>query len=199
MTTEIAATIGATMGALASGLVSEGLLSRTLAVVAILAAAALLLRRTTTDLTMCGDDRPIGEWPGQIAGVAPAGTTGLPYRAERLPVGLSLMWLSGVMAGVAGASGGFLKTPVTSDLMGIPLKVAAATTTFTIGVTAAAGLVVFVLQGRIDPPAAAAVIVGSLVGGQAGARLQSLIPVAVMRTGLGLVLIGVAGLLWVSA
>lgn len=135
------------MGALASGLVAEAVLSRSLAVVALLAAVAML------------------------------------------------MWVSGVIAGVAGVGGGFLKTPVTSDLMGIPLRVAASTTTFTIGVTASAGLVVFAAQGRIEPQGGAAVIVGSLLGGQAGARLQALVPAPVMRVALGVVLVVVAGLL----
>lgn len=199
VTTEVAATLGATMGALASGLVSDALLARGLAVVAALAALAMLRRRGHGLLGRDGPPRTVGEWPGQIAGVAPHGQAGVVYNARRLPLGLGLMWVSGVVAGVAGASGGFLKTPVTSDVMGIPLKVAASTTTFTIGVTAAAGLVVFVLQGRIDPRAAAAVVAGSLIGGQVGARLQARAPTAVMRLGLGVVLVVVAVLLWASA
>lgn len=200
VTTEIAATLGAGMGALASGLISESLLSRCLGAVALLAAVAMLRRGTLADPTLNDDDPArIGEWPGQIAGVAPVGADRVRYRARRLPIGLAFMWLSGIMAGVAGASGGFLRTPVTSDLMGIPLKVAASTTTFTIGVTAAAGLVVFGVQGRIDPQAAAAVIVGSLVGGQAGARLQAFVPVAVIRVALGVALVLIAVLLWASS
>lgn len=200
VTTEIAATVGAGMGALASGMVSDTLLSRALAVVAVLAAAVMLRRGTVEGDPLPDEDRSrVGEWPGQIAGVAPAHGGRVPYRAARLPLALSLMWVAGVLAGVAGASGGFIKTPVTSDVMGIPLKVAAATTTFTIGVTAAAGLVVFWLQGRIDPRAAAAVIAGSLIGGQVGARLQSSVPVAVVRTGLTVVLMVVGGLLWAAS
>jgi len=53
------------------------------------------------------------------------------------------------------------------------MKVAAATTTFTVGITSSAALLVFALQGRIDVEASALVVVGSLVGGQAGAALQS--------------------------
>lgn len=200
VTTEIAATLGAGMGALASGLVSERLLIRSLAAVAVLAAVAMLRRAASDDAALAEEDPSrIGEWPGQIGGVAPVDGSRVPYRVRRVPLGLGLMWVSGIIAGVAGASGGFLKTPVVSDLMGIPLKVAAATTTFTIGVTAAAGLVVFGLQGRIEPRAAAAVIAGSLIGGQVGARLQSAVPVPVMRASLGVVLVIVAGLLWATS
>lgn len=198
--TEVAATLGATMGALASGLVGEALLTRSLAVVAVMAAAAMLRRRSQEDVDLIDEDPGrVGEWPGQIAGATLADGVAVPYRARRLPAGLVLMWVSGVVAGVAGASGGFLKTPVTSDLMGIPLKVAASTTTFTIGVTAAAGLVVFALQGRIDPQAGAAVVAGSLLGGQVGARLQARAPIHVMRTALSGILALIAVLLWVSS
>ena len=119
--------------------------------------------------------------------------------AMTVATGLGLMWVSGVVAGVAGASGGFIKTPVTTEIMGIPLKIAASTTTFTIGVTAAAGLVVFALQGRIDPFAAAAVIAGSLIGGQVGAALQARAPTSIIRRGLGGLLLLIAVLLVVSA
>lgn len=196
VTVEVAATLGATMGALASGLLADDVLTRGLAVVAVLAAAAMLRPRGRT--AVVAEDRTVGEWPGQIAGVAPHGDAGRVYRARRLPLGLGLMWVAGIVAGVAGTSGGFLKTPVASDVMGIPLRVAAATTTFTIGVTAAAGLVVFALQGRVDPRAAAAVVAGSLVGGQVGAWLQTRAPMSAIRVLLGVVLVVIAVVLWVT-
>jgi uncharacterized membrane protein YfcA len=65
------------------------------------------------------------------------------------------MGLAGMVAGTAGASGGFIKTPVTSELMHVPTRVAAATTTSTIGITASAALAVFALQGRTDVHAGA--------------------------------------------
>lgn len=198
VTTEIAATLGATMGALGSGLVSDDLLSQVLAAVAVVAGVAMLRPQGSGVAADEGDESlKIGEWPGQIGGVAPRRGAPVEYRAKRLPTGLALMWVSGVIAGVAGAGGGFVKTPVTAGIMGIPLKVAAATTTFTLGVTAAAGLVVFLLQGRVDPHAAAAVIAGSLTGGYLGARLQRRTPARVIRTGLGLALVGIAVVLWV--
>ena len=202
VTTELAATLGATMGALGSGLVGDTVLTIGLAVVAA-AAALVMLLRTSSKGESTPQDRTVGEWPGQIAGVAPtarmAAGGGVVYEARRIPTGLGLMWVSGVVAGVAGASGGFIKTPVTTEVMGIPLKIAASTTTFTIGVTAAAGLVVFALQGRIDPFAAAAVIAGSLIGGQVGAALQARAPTSTIRRGLGGLLLLIAVLLVASA
>ena len=56
--------------------------------------------------------------------------------------------------------------------MHVPVRVAAATTSFTIGLTAATGLVVMTVQGRLDLHECAAVTVGSMLGGRVGALLQ---------------------------
>ena len=83
--------------------------------------------------------------------------------------------------------------------MDIPPRVAAATTTFTVGVTASAGLVVMTLQGRVDAKASAAVVAGSLLGGRLGAGVQGSVPRTLLQRGLAAVLVVVAVLLWVSA
>jgi hypothetical protein len=53
------------------------------------------------------------------------------------------------------------------------MRVAAATTTFTVGITSSAALIVFALQGRIDPSLSVTVIAGILAGGQICARFQA--------------------------
>ncbi|WP_157965447.1 sulfite exporter TauE/SafE family protein [Euzebya rosea] len=200
VTTEVVATTGAAMGALAAGLVDDRLLARALAVAALAAAVAVVWSRTERDRVLAEVGRhAIGEWPGRIAGATDVDSDVVTYRARRLPVGLALMWVAGVTAGTAGVSGGFLKTPVTATLMGIPPRVAAATTTFTVGVTAAAGLVVMTLQGRVDAKASAAVVAGSLLGGRLGAAVQGSVPRTLLQRGLAAVLVVVAVLLWGSS
>jgi uncharacterized protein len=72
---------------------------------------------------------------------------------------------------------------VMRELMGVPVKVAAATSTFTVGITASAALIVFAGQGRIDYQAGAAVVVGGVVGGALGANVHDrLQPQQVRRT-----------------
>jgi uncharacterized membrane protein YfcA len=78
------------------------------------------------------------------------------------------------------------------ELMGIPVKVAAATTTFSVGITAAASLLVFAVQGRIQVHDAAAVAIGGLLGGVVGARVQDRLSPVIVRRFLGVVLILVA-------
>ena len=96
------------------------------------------------------------------------------------------------------ASGGFIKTPATSEVMHVPVRVAAATTTFTIGITSATGLAVFAVLGRLDLHDCAAVAAGSLVGGQLGARIQSRLSPAQVRRFLSALLLLVGAVLLVK-
>ena len=86
-----------------------------------------------------------------------------------------------------------------TEIMGIPVKVAAATTTFTVGITAATTLVVFTFQSRIDVHAGAAAVLGSLVGGVLGVRLQSYLPPARVRSVLAVALAAVGLILLVTS
>jgi uncharacterized membrane protein YfcA len=197
VTTETAGSAGAMVGALLSGAVSELVLTRFLAVVALMAAVASSLRRDAVgELVERPADIDLGEERGSLAGTYPVPDGATPYTAVRLPAGLAVMSAAGLVAGVAGASGGFIKTPATTEIMKVPVKVAASTTTFTIGITSAAALLVFAIHGRINLDHAAPVIVGSLVGGQVGARLQARFAPKVVRAALGVVLVVVAGILF---
>jgi uncharacterized membrane protein YfcA len=99
------------------------------------------------------------------------------------------MGLTGLLTGTTGASGGFIVTPVAIELMNVPTRIATATTTFTVGVTSAAALMVFSLQGRIVAGPASAVILGSLLGARTGAKLQSRLPAVTVRRALSVILV----------
>jgi uncharacterized membrane protein YfcA len=196
--TESAATAGAIVGAILSGSVSDTVLARFLALVALTAALAGGRRKGIRNPARPGfTSADVGEWTGSLAGAYPLDDGVAPYRARRLGLGLAAMAGSGVVAGIAGASGGFIKTPATSEIMHVPVKVAASTTTFTIGVTSAAALIVFALQDRIDAVQGAAIIAGSLVGGQLGARFQAKLAPQVIRRTLSVLLVIVAAVLMV--
>jgi uncharacterized membrane protein YfcA len=49
-------------------------------------------------------------------------------------------------------------------LSGVPLKVATATSSFMVGFTAAAGSVIYISKGYVDPVVASAIIIGVLGG-----------------------------------
>jgi uncharacterized membrane protein YfcA len=177
VTLEVAASTGAIAGALLADAVSATALTLVLAVVALAAAATNVRTRGLRNPPRAEFTAELaGEWPGSLAGAYRLGTGVVPYQARRVPLGTAAMAAAGVVSGLAGVGGGFIKTPAMTEIMHVPVKVAAATTTFTVGITAATALLVFSGQGRIDLAAAPLIVVGSLAGGAVGARLQERLP-----------------------
>lgn len=198
ITVEVAATSGAVAGALLSTFLPESVLVMVLAGGALLGALFGVVRKGLRNPPVRGyTAKDVGERIGSLAGAYPIDNGVAPYRVHNLPLGMLLMTMAGLMAGISGTSGGFIKTPVANEVMRVPTKVAAATTTFTVGVTASAALIVFALQGRIEIQTSSAVIFGSLAGGWAGSRVQSNLSPVWIRRGLSVVLVAIAiVLLW---
>ena len=164
---EVTASAGAVVGALLAEQVPAGALAVILALTAIAAGVAGLRQRG-----MRNPPQPIfaaehpGEWPGTLGGAYRLDADQVvPYRAQRVPLALGGMTLAGLLSGISGVGGGFVKTPLLSEVMRVPVKVAAATSTFSVGITASTALLVFAGQGRLDAEGGAAVVAGALVGG----------------------------------
>ncbi len=190
VTLEITASAGAIAGALLADSLPESLLARLLGVVALAAALASGARKGLRNLPEAGFSADVaGEWPGTLQGAYHLGDDVVPYAARRVPLGLAAMTVAGVISGLAGVGGGFIKTPVMSELMHVPVKVAAATSTFTVGLTASTALLVFAGQGRIEYRAGAVVVVAGVVGGSVGVRVQRVLPPPRVRRALSAVLV----------
>jgi uncharacterized membrane protein YfcA len=76
--------------------------------------------------------------------------------------------------------------------MGVPIRVAAATSNFMIGVTAAASLVIYYQRGFVHPLVAAPVALGGAVGALAGTAVAARVPSSALGRLLGVVLIAAA-------
>lgn len=191
--TETAASAGAMAGASAASAVSAGALRWVLAFVAALGAVLAFARRAEAETPEPAfvAEAP-GEWPGTLAGTAPGPGHGVPYAARRPSVGTGLSAGAGFVAGISGVSGGYLKTPILTHVMRIPAPVATATTTFTVGITAAAALLVFLGGGHVDGDLAAAGVAGAIPGGRVGAALQARAPARTLQLVLGVALLAVA-------
>jgi uncharacterized membrane protein YfcA len=200
VSTEIISSIAALGGALASGVIGQSVLAVMLGVVALIAAFFGARRkgiRNLPDPSLTMSD--VGEHSGSLSGVYQLDADEfVAYRARRVPFGLLGMASAGLIAGLSGVSGGFIKTPTTSEVMQVPVKVAAATTTFTVGITSAVALLVYEAQGRIVVSDAALVAAAALVGGTLGARLQAALPPPLVRKSLSAVLLVIGILLIVK-
>jgi uncharacterized membrane protein YfcA len=194
VTLEITASAGAIGGALLADAVSASLLARLLGVVAVAGALLGGFRRGMRNLPEVGfSSETAGEWPGTLQGAYRLGEDVIPYAARRVPLGLAGMTVAGFISGLAGVGGGFIKTPILSEIMHVPVKVAAATSIFTVGLTSATALIVFAGQDRISYREGAVVVVAGLAGGVLGARIQHVVAPPRVRIVLAVVLL-LAGL-----
>jgi uncharacterized membrane protein YfcA len=174
-------------GALLGGLIAFLLDERILA-----GLFALLLAYTAT--TMLRPKRAASLDGAADAGAAAAGSPG-PSSRSRLADGMSGAEyrvrapvrgaLGGVGAGVTsallGIGGGLVMVPVMHLVMGVPLRIATATSNLMIGVTASTSALVYLLRGGIDPYATAPAALGVFVGAAVGSRVSHRIDVRVLR------------------
>jgi uncharacterized membrane protein YfcA len=114
------------------------------------------------------------------------------YRARRLPAAFAVSLVSGSISGLLGLGGAILQVPALNAWCGIPLRVAAATSAVMIGITAAASAPLYYARGDIEPPLAAAAVLGTFIGSRAGLWFGARAPVKWLK------LLMAAILLWVS-
>jgi uncharacterized membrane protein YfcA len=88
---------------------------------------------------------------------------------------------AGIASALLGIGGGIVKVPLMHLAMGVPLRVAAATSNLMIGITAAAGAVVYLLRGEIDPYVAGPTAIGVFLGASVGSRVAHRIDLRWLR------------------
>ena len=88
--------------------------------------------------------------------VDPADGRTVAYRVRNLPGGLGVSFAAGGVSGLLGIGGGVFKVPALHLLCGVPMKAAAATSNFMIGVTAAASAFLYYGRGEVEPALTAA-------------------------------------------
>ena len=103
------------------------------------------------------------------------------YRVRNLGGGVVGSIGAGVISALLGVGGGIIKVPLMNLLMGVPLRVATATSNLMIGVTASASAIVYLLRGGIDPLVAGPTAVGVFVGASIGSRIAHRVDVRVLR------------------
>lgn len=123
----------------------------------------------------------------------------LSYLMKRLPFAMVVAVAAGAISGLLGVGGGVVLVPVLNAFCGIPIRVAAATSAFMVGTTAAVSAFIYVGRGDMDPFITAAVALGSFPGSALGAWLSKKMPVRSIKGILATSLILVALRLSVAA
>lgn len=165
---EVATTIGALVGAsLASTL--PGSVIATIFGAVLLHSAYMSLKSQDDKIAHGKPDRLAGflkmndDYPGTKGDVK--------YSVQNVPTGFAIMLVAGGLSGLLGIGSGVVKVIAMDQAMALPFKVSTTTSTFMIGVTAAASAGVYFRQGYIDPALAMPVMLGVLLGSAVGARV----------------------------
>ncbi len=172
MTLELATALGAIAGGLVAGALSANVLEALFAV--LLAPTAVLMWRGRSAATAedAADDVPESNGLGGRY-VDPADGRTVAYRVRNLGGGMGVSFAAGGVSGLLGIGGGVFKVPALHLLCGVPMKAAAATSNFMIGVTAAASAFLYYGRGQVEPALTAAIVLGVLAGSRAGTSLNA--------------------------
>lgn len=107
--------------------------------------------------------------------------SGRGYHVHRFPLGIAGSIFAGVISALLGIGGGIVKVPVMHLIMGVPLRVATATSNLMIGITASTSAIIYLLRGGLDPYAAGPTAIGVFLGATLGSRTAHRIDLRLLR------------------
>jgi uncharacterized membrane protein YfcA len=165
MVLEVATTAGGLTGGIVAAMLAPATLQRMFGVVAVLSSAVMITRLERRNVLL--DSRvDVGRLGGRYYEEESGAVVA--YRVRRLPLAMAVSFVAGSVSSLLGLGGGIFKVPALTAWCGVPLRAAAATSAFMIGVTATAGAVIYYGRGEIVAWMAASAVLGVLVGSRAG-------------------------------
>ncbi len=105
----------------------------------------------------------------------------VPYKQKPLKYGVALMFLSGFTASMFGVGGGIVNVPVLALVIGLPIKVAVATSTVIILFTATTSALLQLKYGYTVTWAAGILFVGAIIGSRAGSKIMNRLQSDIIR------------------
>ncbi len=181
MVLEIATALGAILGGLTAGWLSVHVLEGLFGLLLVLTAGAMWADKGhETDWAENSHRLPAGlrNPPTQALGVLGGSYYDegeqqvVVYQVRRPGAALGISCLAGLVSGLLGVGGGIFKVPALHLVCNVPIKAAAATSNFMIGVTAAASAFLYYGRGEVRPALTAATVLGILLGSSTGAALN---------------------------
>lgn len=196
MLLEVATTAGGLAGGIVVWMMSPRLLQRLFGVVTALAAVVMLRRLNRRNVILDPTADP-GRLGGRYDDAESGGT--VVYRVRRLPLALGVSFVAGSVSSLLGLGGGIMKVPALNAWCGVPMRAAAATSAFMIGVTATAGAVIYYGRGEVVPWMAASTVLGVLAGSRAGFAIGLRARARWLKLALAIILLLVCGLMFLRA
>jgi uncharacterized membrane protein YfcA len=168
MLLQVPTALGATVGALIGASAPERLLNALFGAVLAYAAVSMALRRQAV---ISYTEEVADPWDLGAEYFDPATKKTIRYVPMRMRLGMGVSGLAGVISGMLGVGGGVIQVPAMNLLMRVPVKAAAGTSAFMVGITAVATAFVYYSREKIDPTVVVPAMIGIFVGSQAGSRL----------------------------
>lgn len=103
------------------------------------------------------------------------------YYVQKIPLGLGVMTIAGLLSGMLGIGSGAYKVLAMDSCMRMPFRVSTITSNFMIGITAASGVMVYLRDGMVDPTIAGPVLIGIVPGAMFGSWLVPKIHVTTLK------------------
>ena len=196
MLLEVVTAAGSLLGGVTAQMLAQSTLQRMFGITAMLVAVIMLtrLKRRNVILDPTADTGKLGGeyFENESGGV-------VKYRVKRLPVAILASFFAGNVSSLLGIGGGIIKVPILNAWCGVPLRAAAATSAFMIGVTATAGAIIYYGRGQIIPVLAAAAVLGVQVGTWGGMRIGQRASALWLKVMMAAILAVVSGLMFVRA
>lgn len=105
----------------------------------------------------------------------------VPWQARNTVAGLATFAAIGVLAGMFGLGAGWANVPALNLLMGVPLKLAAGTSSFLLSVIDTSAAWIYLNHGAMLPMLVVPSCVGIMLGAKIGARLLRVAPTEIIR------------------
>jgi uncharacterized membrane protein YfcA len=177
MTLELFTATGALVGGIIAFLVSDRMLAGLFTALLLYTAFSMVRARGSSE-----------EKDANLATASPTASSGLRhtlggpgYEIERFRWGVVGSVGAGVVSALLGVGGGIVKVPVMHLVMGVPLRVATATSNLMIGITASTSAIIYLLRGQIDAYIAGLIAIGVFVGASIGSRIAPRVDVRFLR------------------
>jgi uncharacterized membrane protein YfcA len=192
MLLQVMSAAGGLAGGVTSALFSERVLTALFAGVMLTMALVMATRLNRRNVIL-----DAGAEPGILGGriFDPESGRVIVYRLKRVPLALAVSFIGGNVSSLIGIGGGVIMVPPLNAWCGVPMRAAAATSAFMIGVTAASALPIYYARGEVVPHLAAAAVLGVLVGSRAGFAIVTRAAVRWLKVLLMIVLLVVAAVM----
>lgn len=160
--------VGAIAGAVVGVYANPGVINALFGAMLVYAAVSMLRNRGAAPAPPMGGADPYALGAEYLD---PASREPVSYVPQRVGLGLAVSGLAGTLSGMLGVGGGVIQVPAMNILMKIPVKAAAGTSSFMVGVTSVATASVYYADGKIDPTVVVPAMIGIFLGAQLGSRL----------------------------